>query len=102
MLNALPTFRFERIQTQALLFFARSMFRAAVAPEAEEVALNDDVNVFRKSLDEFPRFCERRVACASLQRRRRRSGGSWAKDCMAYFFEVSATCRMSRAIHPDA
>jgi len=68
MLNALPAFRFECIQPQALLFLARSVFGTVVTAKSEEIALNDDVNVFGESLDEFPRFGERRAAFESEMR----------------------------------
>jgi hypothetical protein len=41
------------------------VFGTAVAAEAGGITLNDDVNVFRESLDEFPRFGERRAAFES-------------------------------------
>ncbi|MEJ0090565.1 MAG: hypothetical protein WDM80_12595 [Limisphaerales bacterium] len=58
MLNALSTFCFERIQPQALLFLARSVFGTVDAVKSKEIALNDDVNVFGESLNQFPRFGE--------------------------------------------
>ena len=38
------------------------MFRATVAAKAKKIALNDNVNVLRKSLNEFPAFGDRRAA----------------------------------------
>jgi len=58
MLDALLTFGLERIQPRTLLFLARRVFGATVAAEAEKIALNDNINVLRKSFNEFPTFGE--------------------------------------------
>ena len=58
MLDALLAFGLERVQPHTLLFLARRVLRSTVAAETKKIALNDNINVLRKSFNEFPTFGE--------------------------------------------